>query len=69
MVQLSAAPRNCPRCRGPMIPERDWYGNYSSCLTCGFVHESVSSPPIDLRLDDESPRQRRRQPSHGKLRL
>jgi hypothetical protein len=54
-----------------MIVERDWYGSYSTCISCGFVHEMVSSPPIDL-LDDEdstSPRQRRRQPSHGKLRL
>jgi hypothetical protein len=67
----SFPPRLCPRCSGAMISERDWYGSYATCLSCGFVHEMVSSPPIDL-LDDEdsaSPRQRRRQPSHGKLRL
>ena len=35
-----------------MIVERDWYGSYSTCISCGFVHEMVSSPAIDL-LDDE----------------
>ena len=65
-----AAPRSCPRCRGSMITERDLYGAYSSCIACGFVHEWVSSPAIDLPDDsDGSTRQRRRQPSHGKLRL
>jgi hypothetical protein len=54
-----------------MIVERDWYGSYSTCISCGFVHEMVSSPAIDLLDDEDStgPRQRRRQPSHGKLRL
>jgi len=63
-------PRNCPRCHGSMIMERDWYGVYSTCLCCGYVHEAVSPPAIEL-LDQEEghTRQRRRQPSHGKLRL
>ena len=64
-----ALPRNCPRCRGSMIPERDWYGEYSTCLSCGYVHEAVSSPPIDLMEEENGSRQRRRQPSHGKIRL
>ncbi len=65
-----ALPRVCPRCRGSMIPERDWYGEYSTCLCCGYVREAVSTPPIDL-LEEETNghRQRRRQPSHGKIRL
>lgn len=63
-------PRTCPRCRGSMIPERDWYGEYATCLTCGYVHEAVSSPPIDLLEEEENGRrQRRRQPSHGKIKL
>ena len=63
-------PRSCPRCRGSMIIERDWYGAYGTCLCCGYVHEAVTAPPIDLLEEEEShPRQRRRQPSHGKLRL
>ena len=68
---LTKPPKNCPRCRGAMIMERDWYGSYSTCLTCGFVHEMLSSPPIDVPSDDDehAGRQRRRQPSHGRLRL
>jgi hypothetical protein len=64
-------PRLCSRCNGAMITERDWYGAYSTCLQCGFVHEMVSSPAIDLLDSEESAgtRQRRRQPSHGKLGL
>jgi hypothetical protein len=66
----SDAPRSCPRCRGAMILERDWYGAYSTCIACGFVHEMLSSPPIDLAAEEVGPtRQRRRQPSHGRLRL
>jgi len=52
-----------------MIPERDWYGEYSTCLSCGFVHEAVSAPPIELEEEENGHRQRRRQPSHGKIRL
>ena len=60
MTQL-ALPRNCPRCRGSMIPERDWYGEYSTCLCCGYVHEAVSTPPIELLEEEENgQRQRRR---------
>ncbi len=65
----SIAPRHCPRCRGSMISERDWYGTYSTCIACGYVHEVVSAPPIDLLSEQQGSRQRRRQPSHGKLRL
>jgi len=67
----SVPPKSCPRCRGSMIRERDWYGSYGTCIACGFVHEVLSSPPIDLPADDADrpTRQRRREPSHGKLRL
>lgn len=71
MAMQTALPRVCPRCNGSMIMERDWYGAYSTCICCGHVQEAVSSPAIDLMLEDEegNGRQRRRQPSHGKLRL
>ena len=63
-------PRACPRCKGNMILERDWYGAYSTCIACGYVYEVMSSPPIDIHQEDgNGTRQRRRQPSHGKLRL
>jgi len=67
----AASPHNCPRCRGWIITERDWYGSYSTCLCCGYVYEAMATPPIELLEEEQSghPRQRRRQPSHGKLRL
>ncbi len=68
-MQLVSAPGKCPRCRGSMLSESDLYGSYSSCISCGYVHEWVSSPAIDLPDESAAPRQRRRQPSHGKLRL
>jgi hypothetical protein len=53
-----------------MILEADWYGSYSSCLTCGYVYE-FGAIAEDLQSEEgsEPHRQRRRQPSHGKLRL
>ena len=66
-----APPKSCPKCRGTMIVERDWHGTYGSCIMCGYVHEVLTSPPIDLAAEEAAlpQRQRRRQPSHGKLRL
>lgn len=29
----------CPKCRGSMLVEEDSYGAYSTCLSCGYVHE------------------------------
>ena len=66
-----APPHNCPKCKGSIIVERDWHGTYGSCIMCGYVHEVLTSPPIDLAAEEAAlpQRQRRRQPSHGKLRL
>ncbi len=53
-----------------MLAGSDMYGSYRSCLACGFVSESLSLPAIDL--PDESSggvRRRRREPSHGNLRI
>ena len=53
-----------------MLPEEDWYGAYSTCLACGYVHEvgAMAAGELEAELNGET-RQRRRQPSHGKLRL
>ncbi len=64
------SPTNCPRCRGSMLREEDWYGTYSTCLSCGFVREVGAVATLELENEfNEEHRQRRRQPSHGKLRL
>ena len=64
MTMLAATPGPCPRCRGRLFTGQDSYGAYSSCLACGFVHELVSGPAIDL-LPDPAPGRRRREPSHN----
>ena len=53
-----------------MILEEDWYGSYSSCLSCGYVYEfgAIAEDPQGAE-GSEPHRQRRRQPAHGKLRL
>lgn len=33
----------CPRCRGYMLGESDSYGEWRSCLVCGYV--SYDEPP------------------------
>ena len=54
-----------------MILEEDWYGSYSTCLSCGYVYEFGATAAAELQSEEgsEPHRQRRRQPSHGKLRL
>ena len=64
-------PSNCPRCKGSMLVESDAHSVYSSCLACGYVYESSIISVFELEREQavEEGRQRRRQPSHGKLRL
>ncbi len=66
-----AAPINCPRCSGTMLSQSDAHGIYGSCLACGYVHETAVISVFELEQEQtvEAGRQRRRQPSHGKLRL
>ena len=66
----TAPPRSCPRCSGSMLFEEDWHGAYSTCLSCGYVYEFGATAAIELENEGNGEhRQRRRQPSHGKLRL
>ena len=64
-------PSRCPRCRGKMWVERDFYGTYGSCISCGYVHEVLSRAPIDIAAEEAAlpVRVRRRGPSHGTVRL
>ena len=64
-MESFAPPSSCPRCRGAMITEKDWYGEYATCLSCEYVHEDISSPLIELLEEEQKgQRKRRRQPSH-----
>ncbi len=54
-----------------MIVEDDAHGQFGTCITCGYVHETMRADPLEI-LEEErlaAGKQRRRQPSHGKLRL
>ena len=67
----STPPKHCPRCHGLMLIEDDWYGKFGTCIACGYVHEQQRADPAEI-LEEErlaAGKQRRRQPSHGKLRL
>ena len=35
-----------------VIVERDWHGTYGSCIMCGYVHEVLTSPPVDLAAEE-----------------
>ena len=36
--------KSCPRCNGDVNEERDWYGEYESCLQCGWVKDTSDAP-------------------------
>ncbi len=61
----------CPRCSGSMIAESDAHGPFGTCIACGYVYERHILSVMELEQEQtvEAGRQRRRQPSHGKLRL
>ena len=66
-----AAPKHCPRCRGFMIASDDRYGEFSSCITCGYEYDAPFPDPKgileEVRL--AAGNVVRPSPSHGKLRL
>ena len=47
-TSTASLPRTCPRCSGRLFHSRDSYGGYSSCMACGFVHEWVAGPALEL---------------------
>ena len=61
----------CPRCAGAMLAESDAHGQFGTCIACGYVQESKVISVFELEEEQAvvEGRQRRRQPSHGKLRL
>ena len=61
MTTIASLPRSCPRCTGRLFHARDAYGGYSSCVACGFVHEWVAGPAIDL--PEPASGRRKREPS------
>lgn len=68
---VSQIPENCPRCGGRMIPEDDRYGEFGTCIQCGFVYELIRQDPMELLAGEwiKNGKQRRREPSHVKMQL
>lgn len=67
-VTPSVPPKSCPRCTGSLLFEEDMHGAYSTCINCGYVYEFGATAAAELENEGE-PRQRRRQPMHGQLKL
>jgi hypothetical protein len=66
--------KKCPRCSGDLYEEGDQYGNYVTCVQCGFckdIHEKLSDPgdislePVPAPSVPKSEGGKRRRLSHG----
>ena len=40
MLMLKA----CPRCRGDLYIDRDFYGQYKQCIQCGHMEDIAPAP-------------------------
>ena len=60
MFEPRMYPKACPRCGGDQALERDYYGSYVSCLTCGYVAypDSGVVPPVAAASVEDSGRPR-----------
>lgn len=36
--------KSCPRCNGDVNVDSDWYGDYQSCLQCGWSKDTSDEP-------------------------
>lgn len=39
----------CPRCKGDLVDGGDQFGQYVSCLQCGFMRDAPQRPIGQLR--------------------
>jgi hypothetical protein len=37
--------KSCPRCKGDVLADRDFYGWYEQCLQCGHISDLPDLPP------------------------
>ena len=40
----------CPRCRGDLVLDSDYYGNYVSCIQCGASLDKSQKSVLQQRL-------------------
>jgi hypothetical protein len=47
--------KSCPRCRGDLILDSDYYGHYVSCIQCGASLEKSRQTTLQQRLFVDRP--------------
>ena len=47
--------KSCPRCRGDLILDSDYYGNYVSCIRCGASLDRSEQTTLQQRLFVDRP--------------
>lgn len=50
MLQL----KSCPRCQGDVHKTGDWFGEYMTCLQCGWSKDIAADPTSRLAETRES---------------
>ncbi len=46
--------KSCPRCKGDVYVDSDWFGAFESCLQCGWSKDTSEGPltsTVKLSLD------------------
>ena len=66
--------KHCPRCTGDLFEDRDQYGQFITCMQCGFTKDVasqdgglivVTAEPVAVPVAPPSDASRRRRISHG----
>jgi hypothetical protein len=47
--------KSCPRCRGDLVLDSDFYGGYVSCIQCGASLNTKAPSPLQQRLLADAP--------------
>ncbi len=47
--------KSCPRCRGDLVLDSDYYGNYVSCIQCGASLDKSQKTILQQRLFVDRP--------------
>ena len=61
--------KECPKCHGDLLVKEDNYGQYISCIQCGFMRDLVgeyAKPPVRETFVIDAPKTVKK--SRGKVR-
>jgi len=51
--------KDCPKCKGDLYLAEDMFGNYFSCLQCGYLKDLDKQEAARIEASDMSARQAR----------